>query len=66
MKTNELKASSSDGYNIDYGAPWGSILGPLMLNIGLIALFFGCEYSRIASHADDTTPHILVQRTQQV
>ena len=42
---------------IEYGAPQGSILGPLLFNIDLIDLFFICENDDIASYADDTTPY---------
>ena len=40
-----------------FGVPQGSALGPLLLNIDIINLFYECEDSNVASYADDTTPY---------
>ena len=52
----KIKTSYSDKSNIECEVPQGSILGPLLFNIDLIDLFFECDDSEIASHADDSTP----------
>ena len=43
--------------NFEYGVPQGLILGPLLFNINMIDLFYGCEENDIANYADDTTPY---------
>ena len=53
-KINECFSERS---RIEHVVPQGSILGPLLFNIDLIDLFYGCEESNIASYADDTTPY---------
>ena len=47
----------SDKSNIKFGIPQGSILGPLLLHIGLTDLFFQCDDSDIESYAVDRTPY---------
>ena len=39
------------------GVPQDSALEPLLFNIDMINLFYECEYSNVASYADDTTPY---------
>ena len=46
--------------------PLGSILDPLLFNIGLIDLFYECEESNIASYADDITRYSCARDTQTV
>ena len=67
QRTQRIKINNcySEKSLIKYGVPQGSILGPLLFNIGLIDLFFECDDTEIASYADDTT-HIHVKATFQV
>ena len=43
-----------------FGVPQGSVLGPVLLNIDMINLFYECEDSNVASYADDTTSYSCV------
>ena len=56
-KSVKIKTSYSDKGITEYVVPWRSVLGPLLVNIDLIDLFFECDDSEIASYADDTTPY---------
>ena len=47
----------SDLWDILYGVPQGSILGPLLFNINLCDLFLSEYRSEFSNFADDTTPH---------
>ena len=54
--TNINKCFSTPS-KIDYGAPQGSILGPLFFNKNVIDMSYACEDSNIENYADDTTPY---------
>ena len=62
----EIKNSFRKRFNVLLVVPQGSILGPLLLNIDLIDLFYECEESDIASYADDTTPYSCGSDTQSI
>ena len=43
--------------NIEYNVLQDSVLGPLLLIITMIDLFYQCEENSVANYADDTTPY---------
>ena len=49
-----------------FGVPQGSIVGPLLLNIFLVNLFFEVKDIDIASYADDSTPFIVKNNIDHV
>ena len=46
--------------------PQGSILGPLLFNIGICNLFFIIEDYDIANYADDNTPYLSRKNVEKV
>ena len=63
VKINETFSSWKD---IEFGAPQGSILGPLLFNIHLCDLFYFLEDLDIASYADDTTIYTVKENKESV
>ena len=58
-RTQRIKINTnfSDRTDIKFIVTQGSVLGPLLFNIGMIDLFYECEDSNVVSYADDTTPY---------
>ena len=56
----------SSRQNILYGVSQGSILGPLLFNIGLCNLFFILNHEDIANYADVNMPYISRKNTDKV
>ena len=54
IKINE---NFSDKTDIEFGAPQGSALGPLLFNIDIVDHFYKWEDSNVAGYADDTKPY---------
>ena len=68
VRTRRIKVNNSFSRrsSIEYGVPQGSVLGPLLFNIDLIASIYECEDSNIANYADDTTPYSCGENIQAV
>ena len=56
-KIIKIHNSISTQSSIEYGVLQGSVLGPLLFNIGLSHLFYECEDLNIANYTDDTTTY---------
>ena len=63
MQTTKVGSSFSELLNIIYGAPQGSIFGPLLFIIYICDLFKDVNFS---SYADDTTPFITGMSFEQI
>ena len=61
-----INTSYSSWYDLLYGVPQGSILGPLLFNIYLTELFFLIEKSSIANYADDCSLYSSGDKSQDV
>ena len=56
-KIIKIHNSISTQSSIEYSVLQGSVLGPLLFNIGLSHLFYECEDLNIANYTDDTTTY---------
>ena len=62
----KVGSSYSSWENIISGVPQGSILEPLLFNIILCDLFLEHEEYCFTSYADDTTPYVVANNTEEV
>ena len=66
MQRTKINSEYSSWEEILLGAPQGSIVGPLLLNIFLCDLFLIMENIDIASYADDNTTHTTGNSIEEV
>ena len=62
----KVGSSYSSWENIISGVPQGSILGPHFFNIFLCDLFLEHEECCFTNYADDTTPYVVANNTEEV
>ena len=61
-----VRSSSSELFNIIYGIPQGSILGPLLFILYICDLFVVNKDVNFSNYADDTTPFITDMSFEQI
>ena len=66
MQRTKINSEYSSWKEIMFGAPQGSILGPLLFNIFLCDLFLIMENIDIASYADDNMPYTTGNSIEEV
>ena len=61
-----INGEYSTWFEILFGVPQGSILGPLIFNIYLADYFLCIEDSDVANYADDNTPYAIAENSKAV